>query len=263
MLIALALTVAACAGEESPETSTTSTTAPSTTSSTVQLPTAAEILADGEVTDEERGLARRAVYECVVDAGADTTFDLFDVDPVVKRDFGEEYDACFVEYKGLVVERLFPGDRFDFGLLGVVECTEDHTGKYYGPKTLDEIGRLTDESRDTIENALNADEVVYEDCHADLFPNEVGIVEFGTIIEYRFDDGDPKRISLKVEDCGYLYGGRLVEETDSTVIVDVVTRHEGHGRPCWIRHPVRLKAPLGDRVVIDEATGDEILQEMA
>jgi len=84
-------------------------------------------MADGEVTDEERELARRAVFECVVSAGADTTFELFDVDPAVQQHYFEEYSTCLGEYPGLPRMNEGANDQFALDLLGVVECTEDRT----------------------------------------------------------------------------------------------------------------------------------------
>jgi len=250
-----------------------------TTTSIVQLPTADEIMADGEVTDEEREVARQGVFECLVEAGADTTFELFDVDPVVQRDYPDEYQDCLWQYTGIYRRNEFPGDRFNLGLLGVVECTEDRTGKYYGPKTVDEIGRLTDLSRETIFQAINQDEAAYEECYELIrgwgtiawFRTEDGEVVridggntvWGSFVEYRFDDADPKRVSLKIAECGYVYDARLIEETNSVVRVQAVTIDDGDGEPCWLRHPLRLKNPLGDRVIIDETTGKLIPAEAA
>jgi hypothetical protein len=193
-------------------TAAPTTTVAVTTTSIVRLPTADEIMADGEVTDEEREVARQAVFECLVDVGADTTFELFDIDPVVQRDYPDEYQDCLWKYTGIYRRNEFPDDRFNLGLLGVVECTEDRTGEFYGPKTVDEIGRLTDLSRETIFEAINQDEKAYEECLEFVrgfdsiawFRSEDGQVVriyddntlWGSFVEYRFDDNDPKRISL-------------------------------------------------------------------
>ena len=86
---------------------------------------------------------------------------------------------------------------------------------------------------------------------------------FGEIIEFRFDDGDRNRISLRIRNCGYVYGGYLIEETSTTITVNVVSRGEGLGRSCWLRHPLVLKDPVGDRIIINDETGQSIPQELA
>jgi len=266
-LVVGAVFIAACSGEVAPPTtieSSTSTTSLATTSTSTpaDLPTAEEIMADGEVTDEERELARRAVFECVVSAGADTTFELFDVDPAVQQHYFEEYSACLGEYPGLPRMNEGANDQFALDLLGVVECTEDRTGRYYGPKTVDEIGRLTDESRDTIDKALQTDRPDYEACYLETHDVNAATV-FGEIIAFRFDDGARNRISLRIRNCGYLYGGYLIEETTTTITVNVVSRGEGLGPSCWLRHPLVLKDSLGDRIIINGETGQPIPQESA
>ena len=146
-----------------PDLSSTTTTVPEA------IPSAEDILVDGEVSDEERELARWAVFTCLEEAGAETTFELYDVDPVVSRDFFDELEECRLPYVGLYRENRMPGDQFQLGLLGVVECTQDETGRDYGPKTVDEIGRLTPESHRTITAALNTDRPVYQGCYFDLY----------------------------------------------------------------------------------------------
>lgn len=267
VLVIAAVALGGCSGSEAVATTTvgpgsksTTSVPSSSTSWPDDLPTAEEIMADGEVTDEERELARRAVFECVVAAGADTTFELFDVDPSVRQHHFEEYSACLGEYPGLPRMNEGPNDRFALDLLGVVECTEDRTGRYYGPKTVDEIGRLTPKSRATIDKALQNDRPDYEACYLETHDVDAAAV-FGEIIEYRFDSGDQRRISLRIENCGYIYGGYLIEETPTTVTVDAVSRGEGLGHSCWLRHPLILKDPLGDRIIINETTGQPISQE--
>jgi hypothetical protein len=261
LLAVLGVLVSACTTGIEAE-STMTTTVGVTTTTSVPLPTPDEIMADGVVTDEERELARQAVYECIVDAGADTSFDLYDIDPVVWRDYGGELEDCRWPYTGLYREEEVPGDQFNMGLLGVVECTEDRTGKYYGPKTIDEIGRLTDDSRETIYKAINSDDAVYDECYAELLLAEDREITYAAIAEYRFDNADPKRISLRLTGCGYINGGQLIEETDTSVIVQAIILGD-LDQPCWIQHPVRLKDPLGDRAVIDESTGELVPVEAA
>lgn len=185
---AVALLLAACSdgGADPPTTTFLATVA--TASTTVVIPSPDEIMADGRVTDEERELARRAVFECITAAGADTTFELFDLDPVVQRDYPEEYQNCLWDYAGLSRRNEpLPGD-FDLGLLGVVECTEDLTGRDYGSKTVDEIGRLTAESHRTIQNAIDTDQASYDRCYAELRSDDA---VFGIIgaMGYRVDEG--------------------------------------------------------------------------
>lgn len=269
--MALVLVLAACT-ESDEVVDSTSTSATASTSTTL-LPTADEILADGKITDEERELARRAVFECLRAAGADTTFELFDVDSVVQRDYPEAYQDCHLPYTGISRRNEFPGDRFDLSLLGVVECVEDRTGKNYGPKTVDPIGRLTDPARETIFQAINQDKLAYDECYELVHGWDVRVwirVDDGTVVptgdnsltprllEYRFDDGDPKRISLRLDSCGYNYGVWLIEETATEVRVEGVIIDDGPGDTCWIRHPVRLKDALGDRAIIDESTGEAV-----
>lgn len=272
--LALVLVLGACTDSNEGVDSTT-TSAPASTSTTL-IPTVDEIIADGEITDEERELARRAVFECLIDAGADTTFELFDVDPVVRHHYPEAYQDCHLPYMGISRRNEFPSDRFNLLLLGVVECVEDRTGKNYGPKTIDPIGRLTDAARETIFQAINQDKPVYDECYELVRGWDVREwirVDDGTVVptgdnsvipkllEYRFDDGDPKRISIKLDFCGYNYGVWLIEETATEVRVWGVTIDDGPGDSCWIRHPVRLKDPLGDRVLIDESTGKAVPAE--
>jgi hypothetical protein len=245
----LTVAVAACSGD---------TVATTMTSTTMVPLTVEEILADGEVTDAERELAHRAVFDCVVDAGADTTYELFDYDPVVRRDYWNAYNECYGAFIGVTVPLTESSDRYDLSLIGVVECVEDRTGEYFGPKTVDEIGRLTEETIDTIELALNTDRDTYWACEGETRPIESGIEVYEPIIGYEFDDGDPKRISLRVADCGYVYGARLVSESDTTVTVLFIAPGEHLGRACTTRHPIRLKDPLGNRTIIDEATGQPI-----
>lgn len=277
MVPVLAVLLAACTGDGELVDSTSTTQAVAT--STTLIPTAEEILADGEITDEERELARRAVFECLRDAGADTTFELFDVDPVVQRDYPEAYQDCHLPYPGISRRNEFPGDRFKLSLLGVVECVEDRTGKDYGPKTVDSIGRLTAAARETIFQAISQDELIYDECYelvhgwdtriwirnADgvVVPVDEDNTVWPSLVEYRFDDGDPKRISLKLDACGYNYDAWLIEETDTEVRVQGITIDDGPGEPCWLRHPIRLKHPLGDRVIIDETTGEAVPAQTA
>jgi len=229
------------------------------------LPTAEEIMADGEVTDEERELARRAVFECVVAAGADTTLELFDIDPVVVRDYWDEVNSCIWQYGGLYLPETYPSDRFNLGLLGVVECVEDRTGKDFGDKTVDAIGRLTEAAHATIDRAVTEDLATYEACLEYLFPGNyasdcdaIDIPDPTTsAVAYRFDGGDPQRLIVEVADCGYVVSGWLMEETPTTVTVWV--RSVGaDGNNCRVRHPIRLKDALGDRLVIDDATGSPV-----
>jgi len=225
----------------------------------VPLPTADEIIADGVVSTEERHLARRVVFECIRDAGADTTLELFDVDPVVARDYGDELHSCSKPYAGLYHADRFPRDRFSLGLLGIVECVEDRTGRNFGEKTVDEIGRLTDASRTTIEAALSAENDIFDECTVALeAAQEAGDGPPTTpVLEYRFDGGNARRLWLRISDCGYNTFGNLVEETATEVIV-AVTSLADRGGDCWIRHPVRLEQPLGDRPLIDEHTGEPV-----
>lgn len=211
-------------------------------------------MADGEVSDEERELARRAVFECLVDAGADTTFELFDVDPVVQRDYPEAYQRCLFDYAGLSRRSDAPGDAFDLGLLGIVECVEDRTGRDFGPKTIDEIGRLTPEAHQTVTAAIQAEPEVYDSCEEEIRGDAVNTVIAANITGFRLDDGDPKRISLQLEECGYIADAWLVEETPEAVVTQARTSTPTAGA-CWIRHPLRLKDPIGDRPIIDEMTG--------
>ena len=222
--------------------------------------TADQILADGEITAEEREEARHAVFRCVIEAGADTTLELFDVDPVVKRDYWDHYNACFDEFKGIVVDRPQGAQLFDLSLLGVVSCVEHQLGEDLGPKTVDLIGRLTPESLETIDAALNADRDLFLECRDlpttfDLEPADQPVVS------YEFDGSDPKRIHLQVASCGYFYGTWLESEKDDSVVVRFLAPGEHHQENCWTRHPVRLKDPLGDRSLIDATTGEEILQD--
>lgn len=221
------------------------------------LPTPEEIMADGVVTDEERELARRAVFQCLSDAGADTTFELFDVDPVVQRDYPEAYQRCLFDYAGLSRRNNPPGDAFDLGLLGIVECVEDRTGQDFGPKTIDEIGRLTPEAHQTVTVAIQAEAETYDICEEEIRGDPVNTVIPATITGFRLDDGDPKRISLQLEECGYISVARMYEETTEWVVVSVTTSTPTLGS-CWIRHPVRLKDPIGDRPIIDETTGETV-----
>ncbi len=239
-----------------PQTDTTSeTTQP--TGPSMELVTADEILEDGEITNEERTLARQAVYECLAAAGADTTLELFDVDPIVKRDYWVEYNDCFAEFRGIVIDPPQPAELFDLSLLAVVECVEDRLGRQLGPKTVDEIGRLTQESLTTIEAALDADRDTYLDCQAlpaTFDPN----LTYEPIVGFRLEEGDPKRVELVVDSCGYFYGARLESETDTEVVVSFTAPGDHVTSDCWTRHPVRLKDPLGGRPVIDAATDQEI-----
>lgn len=258
LVLVLAVLLAACtaAGELADSTSTT----PAVATSTTLLPTADEILADGEITDDERELARQAVFECLQGLGADTTLELFDIDPIVRRDYFEELQECQLPYVGIYRRVEVFDDQFDIGLLGVVRCTEDRTGRNYGPKTIDDIGRLTDESRETIFQAINTDEKIYKECFFELRLDPDREVKNPDITEYGFDDGNPKRVSLRVSACGYIPTGRLVAETETQVVVEAVTVGEPD-ESCWILHPIRLKEPLGDRDIIDNTTGEAVPAE--
>ena len=233
-----------------PDLSSTTTTVPEA------IPSAEDILVDGEVSDEERELARWAVFTCLEEAGAETTFELYDVDPVVSRDFFDELEECRLPYVGLYRENRMPGDQFQLGLLGVVECTEDETGRDYGPKTVDEIGRLTPESHRTITAALNTDRPVYQGCYFDLYIAESRVLVDPEILGYRLDGDDPKRLLLRVAGCGYITSGMLVHETDQAVFVTATSVHieEGPVEPCWLLHPIRLSDPIGDRRVVHDRT---------
>ncbi|MBW3666863.1 MAG: hypothetical protein KY394_04630 [Actinobacteria bacterium] len=226
-------------------------------SSPETLPTPEEIMDDGVVTDEERELARRAVFDCLADAGADTTFELFDVDPVVRRDYPEAYQRCLFDYAGLSRGNNPPGDAFDLGLLGIVECVEDRTGGDFGPKTIDEIGRLTPEAHRTVTAAIQTEPVVYDECEYDLRGDPSRALSYPDITGYRLDDGNPKRVLLDLADCGYITTARLEEATADSVTVEVLSTGPIRG-PCTIPHPVRLKDPLGDREVIDVTSGRSI-----
>lgn len=252
-LAAAAGVLVACTSVDSPVT--TQATTPTTS-----LPTREQIMADGQVTDEERELARRAVFDCLVEAGADTTFELFDVDGVVRRDFPEAYERCQGEYVGLARRNEVSESVFDLGLLGIVECVEDRTGRDFGPKTIDEIGRLTPESQRTVTRAIQAEPMVFDHCEREIRGNAVETVVHADVTGYRLDEGDPKRVLFHLADCGYVSGARLIEENADEVIVQIMTSTPTMG-PCWILHPVRLKNPLGDRSVINEATGRSISLE--
>jgi len=141
------------------------------------------MLSDEEVTEGERELARWAVFMSVDAAGADTTFELYDVDPVVSRDYGPALQECRLPYVGLYRENRMPGDQFDLGLLGVVACTEAQTGADYGPKTIDDIGRLTPESHRTITHALNTDRTIYQSCYFDLYIDEEVVQPVGELVD--------------------------------------------------------------------------------
>lgn len=238
LLLLLALLTLACS---SPET----------------LPTPEEIMADGVVTDEERELAREAVFQCLSDAGADTTFELFDVDPVVQRDYPEAYQSCLFGYAGLSRRNSPLGDAFDLGLLGIVECVEDRTGRDFGPKTIDEIGRLTPEAHRTVTAAIQAEPEMYDICEEEIRGDSVNTVVPAIITGFELDDGDPKRIWLQLEECGYITDTWLVEETRKSVVTQAWTSTPTFGS-CHIRHPVRLKDPIGDRPIIDETTGETV-----
>ena len=237
----------------------TTTAAAATTTTVVrpdQLPTAREIMADGLVTDHERELARIAVFECVIAAGADTTYELFDLDPVVRRDYRRELTDCQLNYPGLYRYEIFPRDRFNLGLLGVVECVEDRTGKFFGAKTVHEIGWLTEVSHDTIDAAVTEELDTYKECHRSVLGEDAdgGGTE---IVGLALDHGDEKRLMIEVADCGYNVAGILVEETAAAVKVEAFSSGTA-GANCWIRHPVRLKDPLGTRSVIDASTGQAV-----
>lgn len=85
----------------------------------------------------------------------------------------------------------------------------------------------------------------------------VDTVIFAIISSYELDDGDPKRISFQLEECGYIASARLTEEKPEAVIVAVTTSTPTFGS-CHIRHPLRLKDPIGDRPIIDETTGETV-----
>jgi hypothetical protein len=275
--LALALVLTACAGagttgstSTDPSTRSTAddrvaaapTATPATSTSTsttwpANIPTAEEMLSDEEVTEGERELARWAVFMCVDAAGADTTFELYDVDPVVSRDYGPALQECRLPYVGLYRENRMPGDQFDLGLLGVVACTEAQTGADYGPKTIDDIGRLTPESHRTITHALNTDRTIYQSCYFDLYIDEERTVTDVSIVAYRLDDQDPRRLGLTLDSCGYVAVGELVDETEHSVIASVSTTfiEGGPEASCELLHPIRLRDPLGDRSVVDAGTG--------
>ena len=225
-----------------------------------RYPTPDEIMADGEVTPGERELARRAVYDCVIAAGIDTTYELFDVDFTIRRDYPVELDACSLSYMGLYrANELDPAD-FDYLALGLVECVEDRTDRDFGEMPLDAIGRLTAQARDVVSRARQVEPDVYDQCARDrqaLVDESLDMDPSVQIVEYRFDNDDPQRVSVKIADCGYAPSVWLLEETEEEVTVAARSLKDREGA-CWIRHPVRLKYPLDQRPLIDELTGEPV-----
>ena len=223
-----------------------------------RYPTPGEIMADGEVTPGERELARRAVYECIAAAGIDTSYELFDVDFTIRRDYPVALDACTLSYMGLYRANEINEADFDQRPLGLVECVEDRTDRDFGEMPLDEIGRLTEQTKAVVSHARQVEEAVYNECARDrqeLMDSDPGLDIQTPILEYRFDNDDARRISLKIADCGYVPTVWLIEETEESVTVWGRSLKDREGS-CWIRHPVRLKYPLDQRPLIDELTGE-------
>jgi len=227
-----------------------------------RYPTPDEIMADGEVNPGERELARRAVYECLVAAGIDTAYELFDVDFTIRRDYPVELDACSLSYMGLYRANEINHADFDYLALGLVECVEDRTESDFGELPLDEIGRLTEQAKLAVSRARQIEADAYDQCLRDrreLVEDNPDLDISTAILEYRFDNGDERRVSFKVADCGYAPTVWLTEETEEKVTVWGRSLKDRKGA-CWIRHPVRLKYPLDQRPLIDETTRKEIPQ---
>ena len=98
---------------------------------------------------------------------------------------------------------------------------------------------------------------MYDICEEEIRGDPVNTVIPANISGYELDDGDPKRISLQLEECGYIASARLEEETSEWVVTAAMTSTPTAGS-CWIRHPLRLKDPIGDRPIIDETTGETV-----
>lgn len=94
--------------------------------------------------------------------------------------------------------------------------------------------------------------LIWHNMGGGVWRSEVGIRE----AELR----EPRRLALFVESCGGNPGVTLLSETDTEVEVKVIsssTPFKGGG-DCLDIVDVHLRAPLGDRSVIDSHTGQTV-----
>lgn len=138
------------------------------------VPTPAEILADGRVTEEEFNLAGRAVVQCLSDQGFEAEFDPEEIgfeviggEPLTDR--GGALKECIATYIGRVFhvwlnEAYDPVADFMF-YQSVVECTSDLTGADYGEMTQDPMGFMSTEAHRTINRASAESPSEWDDCY--------------------------------------------------------------------------------------------------
>lgn len=135
------------------------------------VPSPAEILSDGAVTDDEYEMAGLAVVQCLADVGIEASFNMSD-ESFTTAGAESTFDGCYQKYMSESVQKVWADQNYDpeadFRFYAdVVECTEAKTGDDYGEMTQDSLGFASTEARRTIDRAIAEAPGVYEQCLSD------------------------------------------------------------------------------------------------